>query len=244
MPTFQNGDAKIHYEEYGQGFPILTFASAGLMSRIEIWASDKAPINVITEYGGDYRVIVMDQRNAGRSSAPIRAGDGWHSYTADHLALLDHLGISKCHLYGQCIGGPFIWSLLKAQPQRVACAVAAQPSGRIGPMQPGRGALFQTWVNTLGDSHPEATDPVLDSFHDNLYGKGFLYSVDRAFLQSCKTPVMILAGNDEAHPYAISEEAAKLLPDVEFLPKWKTGAELEAARQAVKAFLSKHTPVK
>lgn len=29
MPTFRHGDATIHYEEFGRGFPILTFAPAG-----------------------------------------------------------------------------------------------------------------------------------------------------------------------------------------------------------------------
>jgi hypothetical protein len=51
----------------------------------------------------------MDQRNAGgRSRAPVTAQDGWHSYAADHIALLDHLRIDRCHLFGQCIGGSFI----------------------------------------------------------------------------------------------------------------------------------------
>jgi len=59
----------------------------------------------------------MDQRNAGgQSRAPITAQDGWHTYAGDHIALLDHLRIDRCHLYGQCIGGSFIMSLLKAQP--------------------------------------------------------------------------------------------------------------------------------
>ena len=31
----------------------------------------------------------------------------------------------------------------------------------------------------------------------------------------------MLAGNDEAHPYPISEELSKLLPDCEFLKEWK-----------------------
>ena len=244
MPTFQNNGATIYYEDYGQGFPILTFAPAGLLSTIEVWRGDTAPINPITEYAQDYRVIVMDQRNApgGRSHAPITANDGWHSYTADHIAVLDHLGIDKCHLYGQCIGGPFIMSLLKAQPNRIACAVAAQPSGRVGPLKPGRTPRFVDWAEKIRKDHPEATEEALDGFYRNMYTAGFLYSVDRAFLPTCKTPVMVLAGNDEAHPFPISEETAKLLPDVEFIPEWKTGAALEAARPKVKAFLKKHTP--
>jgi pimeloyl-ACP methyl ester carboxylesterase len=242
MPSFEHRGATIYYEEFGQGFPILTFAPAGLQSTIEVWSRPAAPINPTTEFATSFRVIAMDQRNAGgRSRAPITAQDGWHTYTADHIALLDHLRIDRCHLYGQCIGGSFIMSMLKAQPQRVASAVLAQPIGRVGPMPAARAARFDAWVETLND-HPEATPQVLDAFYQNLYAPGFVYSVDRAFVSTCTTPCLVLAGNDEAHPYPISEELAKLLPNCEFIPEWKAGAALTSARARVKEFLSKHTP--
>ena len=242
MPTITHHGASIYYETFGQGFPILTFAPAGLQSIIDVWHGPSAPVNPFTEFAKDFRVIAMDQRNAGgQSHAPITAQDGWHSYTADHLAVLDHLGVDKSHLYGQCIGGSFIFSLLKAQPDRVASAVLAQPIGRVGAMPPARAARFEMWVKSLKD-HPEATEPVLDAFYRNLYGPGFVYSADRAFVSSCRTPCLVLAGNDEAHPFPISEEVAKLLPDAEFITDWKTGAALEAARPRIMQFLSKHTP--
>jgi len=242
MPSFQHRGARIYYEEFGQGFPILTFAPAGLQSTIEVWSRPAAPINPTTEFAGNFRVIAMDQRNAGgQSRAPIAAQDGWDTYTGDHLALLDHLRINRCHLYGQCIGGSFILNLLKAQPERVACAVLAQPIGRVGPMPAGRSARFQAWAESLAD-HPEATPQVLDAFNQNLYGSGFVYCVDRAFVSTCATPCLVLAGNDEAHPFPISEELSRLLPNCEFIPEWKTAAALASARARVGEFLAKHTP--
>ena len=242
MPTIERNGATIYYEEHGKGFPIFTFAPAGLASTIGVWSGPSAPINPITEWSSDYRVIVMDQRNAGgKSRGSISAADGWHTYAADHIAVLDHLKIERCHLYGQCIGGSFIASMLKAQPQRIASAVLAQPIGRVGPMKPGRAARFDEWAKSLKD-HPEATPQVLDRFYQNLYAPGFLYSVDREFIKTVKTPCMVLAGNDEAHPYPISEETAKLLPNAEFIPEWKTGDALVAAKKRVKEFLAKHTP--
>ena len=203
-----------------------------------------APVNPTTEFAGDFRVIAMDQRNAGgRSRAPMTAQDGWHSYTADHLAVLDHLGIEQCHLYGQCIGGPFIMSLLKAQPQRIACAVIAQPIGRVAEALPPRTERFTNWAASLTD-HPEATEAVLDAFYRNLYEPGFAYSVDRDFVSSCQTPCLVLAGNDAAHPYAIAEEMAALLPNGEFIAEWKEGEPLTAARARMKQFLLEHTPVR
>ena len=242
MPTIRNGDATIYYEEHGKGFPLLAFAPAGLKSVIDVWSQPMAPMNAVTEWSGTYRVIVMDQRNAGgKSRAPITARDGWDSFTSDHLAVLDHLKIDKCHLYGQCIGGSFIANLLKKQPQRVAAAVWAQPIGRIGPMKPGRNANFEGWAKSL-NNHPEATEQIIEQFHRNLYEPDFLYSADRAFARNCKTPSLLLAGNDEAHPRVISDELSKLLAKGEYVLEWKAGQPLEEARQRVKAFLARHTP--
>ncbi len=242
MPSFQHQRANIYYEEFGQGFPILTFAPAGLQSVIDVWNQPMAPINPTTEFAAKFRVIAMDQRNAGgQSYAPIAAQDGWDAYTADHIALLDHLRIDRCHLYGQCIGGSFILNLIKAQPERIASAVLAQPIGRVGELPPGRPARFDAWAASLKE-HPEATQPVMDAFYQNLYRRGFVYCVDRAFVSTVRTPCLVLAGNDEAHPYPISEELSKLLPNCEFIPEWKTGAALTSARARVMQFLSQHTP--
>jgi hypothetical protein len=54
----------------------------------------------------------------------------------------------------------------------------------------------------------------------------------------------VLAGNDEAHPYPISEELSKLLPNSEFIPAWQTGAALTSAKARVKEFLENHTPAR
>jgi pimeloyl-ACP methyl ester carboxylesterase len=242
MPSIEHQGATIYYEEHSQGFPILTFAPAGLQSTIAVWGQPMAPINPTTEFSDKYRVITMDQRNAGgRSRAPIIAQDGWDSYTADHIAVLDHLRIDRCHLYGQCIGGSFILNMIKHHPERVQSAVLAQPIGRVGPMAASRPPRFNAWAETLTE-HPEATEPVLDALYRNLYAAGFTYCCDREFVKTVKTPCMVLAGNDEAHPWPISEELSKLLPNCEFVPEWKTGPALTAAKAKVKDFLAKHTP--
>jgi pimeloyl-ACP methyl ester carboxylesterase len=241
MPSFDHHGAHIHYEVHGQGFPILTFAPAGHKSVIAVWGQPMAPINPIAEWAADYQVIAMDQRNAGgQSHAPITARDNWDNFTDDHLALLDHLRIDRCHLYGQCIGGSFILNLLKKQPERVASAVLAQPIGRVGPLT-GRSANFNGWADTL-EGHPEVTPQVLDAYFNNLYAPGFAYCCDREFPKTVKAPCLVLAGNDDAHPWPISEELSKLLPNCEFVKEWKTEPALTPAKAKVKEFLAKHTP--
>jgi hypothetical protein len=65
MPSIEHRGATLYYyEEFGQGFPILTFAPAGLQSTIAVWSQPSAPINPTTELATRFRVIAMDQRNA------------------------------------------------------------------------------------------------------------------------------------------------------------------------------------
>ena len=106
MPIFKRDDVSIYYEEYGSGFPLLLFAPGGMRSAIEFW--HKSPFDPTSVLANDFRVIAMDQRNAGQSQAPVTAADGWDTYTADHLALLDHLGSS----------GRMRWADVSARPTR------------------------------------------------------------------------------------------------------------------------------
>jgi hypothetical protein len=90
MPIFKRDDVELYYEEHGAGFPVLLIAPGGMRSAVSFW--ERTPWNPIEQLAPHYRVIAMDQRNAGKSVAPIRATDSWHVYTADQVALLDHPG--------------------------------------------------------------------------------------------------------------------------------------------------------
>ena len=129
MPFYEKGPVRIHYEEAGSGFPLLLIAGGGLNSTIA--GLTTSPFNAIDEFKGEYRCIAADLRNAnaGQSSGPLEVDRPWDSHTDDHLGLMDHLGIDKFMVMGFCIGGPFIWNLLKRAPNRVVAAVPAQPVG-------------------------------------------------------------------------------------------------------------------
>ena len=236
MPTVQIGEASIYYEEYGSGYPVLLGAPGSLQSTIEAW--HRAPWDPTVELASEYRVIAMDQRNAGRSRAPIRASDGWQQYLEDHTGLLDHLGIAQCHYMGACIGVSFALRLIEAQPSRISAAVLQQPIGANQPRT--ETGAFDRWAESLKD-HPEATPQVLKGFQDNLYGPLFVYSVSRDFVRSCTTPLLVLPGNDQAHPYEIAKELADTAPNAEFIPEWREGEAKAFAR--VREFLRSHTPV-
>src|ERR1700756_3890372 len=139
MPFYEKDGVRIHYEEAGSGFPLLLIAGGGLNSTIS-GLTRGGPFNPIEEFKGEYRCIASDLRNAndGQSTGPLEIDRPWDSYTDDHLGLMDHLGIDKFMVMGFCIGGPFVWNLLKRASNRVVAAVLAPPSGS----RAGRGGLF------------------------------------------------------------------------------------------------------
>jgi len=133
MPVFERAGVSLYYEEYGSGYPLLLFAPGGMRSSIDFWR--RSPFDPTAELAKDFRVIAMDQRNAGRSRAPVSAADGGETYAGDHLALLDHLGAHRAHVMGGCIGSSYCLGLIKLAPDRVSAAVLQIQSGsapRIG----------------------------------------------------------------------------------------------------------------
>src|SRR3954463_3405320 len=131
MPFYERGAVRIRYEEAGSGFPLMIIAGGGLNSTVAGLDSAGHPFNAMNEFRDEYRCIAADLRNAhgGESSGPLEIDRPWDSYTDDHIGLMDHLGIGRFMVLGYCIGGPFIWNLLKRVPGRVIAGVLAQPSG-------------------------------------------------------------------------------------------------------------------
>ena len=90
--------------------------------------------------------------------------------------------------------------------------------------------------------HPEATPAALDSMRANLYTTDFVYTVTRDFVRTVQTPLLMLPGSDDVHPFAIGEELARLAPHSEMIAEWKAGAALESALTRIRAFLQTHVP--
>ena len=239
MPQFNNNGVSIHYEESGppDGFPILLIAPGGMKSAIPFWAN--APWNPVEHLSAAHRVIAMDQRNAGRSTAPVRAQDSWGSYTADQLGLMDHLGVDRFLAAGMCIGGAYCMGLIEAAPQRIAAAVLFQPIG----LQDNRAAfheMYEGWAAELKAGRSDVSDEALAAVRENMYGGDFLFNVSRDFVRNVSTPLLVLQGNDLYHPAAISKEVVDLAANAELIENWKSGEALDAARQRVAAFLKEH----
>jgi pimeloyl-ACP methyl ester carboxylesterase len=246
MSFYEKGAVRIAYEETGSGFPLLLIAGGGLNSSISA-LTRTSPFNPIAEFKGEYRCIASDLRNTagGQSVGPLEIDRPWDAYCDDHIGLMDHLGIGKFMVLGFCIGGPFIWNLLKRAPDRIVAAVLAQPSGSRPEMRD----LFydnnmKGWGPELVKRRPDITMDTVDKFLTRMYrtNPDFVFTVTRDFVRTCQTPVLILPDDIPAHPYAVAMEAAMLAPkaEVSMFP-WKEPKErIPLAVRQIRSFLRAH----
>lgn len=240
MPQFEYDSTSIYFEEHGSGFPVLLIAPGAMDSAIEMWSN--ATINPLDLYRDDFRLIAMDQRNAGRSSGPLESSDPWGGYARDQVALLDHLGINRFHIIGCCIGGSFALKLIETVPDRVAAAVLQQPVGTTDGNGPLYEQLWRSWGARLSD-RPDLNWPEIEEFGLRMWRDDFVVSVSRDVVRSCRTPLLVLPGIDSYHPTATGREIAALAPAGKVFEPWKdTPEHADQAAAAVRSFLQAHTP--
>jgi pimeloyl-ACP methyl ester carboxylesterase len=246
---YEKGSVRIYYEEAGSGFPLMLLPGGGLNSTIAGLKSG-SPFPAIEEFKGDYRCITADLRNApsGQSTGPVEVDRPWESYADDQLGLMDHLGIDKFMVMGFCIGGPFIWSLLKRAPNRIAGAVVAQPVGWRPEMRDPKypGAFWKGWPAQINAKRPEIPLQTAEQFTIRMFetNADFVFTVTRDFVHSCQNPVLILPDDVPPHPLAPAMECAMLAPkaEVSIFP-WKEPKErIPLAVRQIHSFLKAHLP--
>jgi pimeloyl-ACP methyl ester carboxylesterase len=241
-------DGEIHYQVYGSGYPVLLCAPGGMSSRIDFWRPSAdgtaRPWTDWTEVlpAAGFTAIGMDQRNAGLSHAAIEADHGWHTYAADQLALMDHLGLDRFHVVGCCMGASFALKIIEMASARITAVVLQNPIG-VHPDHPDHFPnTHAEWSRELRTAHPALDEAKLAAFGRNMWGHDFVFCVDRAFVRACSVPTCVLPGVDIAHPAAISTELAALLPNVEVLAEWRGPEHLAQQEQGVVQFLKRHKP--
>lgn len=248
MPFYERGAVRIHYEEAGTGFPLLIIPGGGLNSTIA-GLDTTHPFSAMAEFKDRYRCIVSDLRNAngGQSSGPLEIDRPWDSHTDDQLGLMDHLGIKQFLVLGYCIGGPFIWNMLKRAPDRVVAGVLTQPSGHR-PEMPDQfyENNMKGWGPALAARRPEITMETVSAFLSKMYraNPDFVFTVNRDFARACKTPLLVLPDDIPPHLYAVAMESAMLAPNAQVsMYPWKdTKEKIPLAVRHIGTFLRAHQP--
>lgn len=244
MPSYERvtetGIVSLYYEEAGSGYPVLLIAPGGMRSTLAAWSN--APWNPIRQLEDHFRVIAMDQRNAGRSTGPISVNDDWTTYRDDQLALMNHLGIARFHVMGMCIGGAYIGGLLEVAAERITSAVVLQTIG----LENNREAfteMFEGWAAELRPKRPDVKEEAWTAFKENMYGsdKPF-FSVDATAFADTDTPILALMGNDLYHPTSASRLLAASAPNAALIETWKEDPARKVAMERVLEFLRANTP--
>jgi pimeloyl-ACP methyl ester carboxylesterase len=93
------------YEVLGDGPPILMFSPGGFDATLDKWSTQSvyARIRLLDHLPKTYTCIVFDRRETGQSGGRVERLT-WESYATQGKALLEHLGFSRAHVIGACMG--------------------------------------------------------------------------------------------------------------------------------------------
>lgn len=111
---------KLNYKRLGEGEPLIILH--GLMGMLDNWQSHARKLS---EY---YDVIIVDQRNHGRSQHSVRPFT-YDAMTEDLEELIDELFLSDVNLLGHSMGGKTVMKFAQKYPMLVNKLIVAD----IGP---------------------------------------------------------------------------------------------------------------
>jgi len=117
VPFLERPDGcRLYLEVHGRGEPLVLLE--GLGGDIAGWRRN------IPRLAAELRVIAFDHRGNGRSVAPDEPMT-MATFVEDAVALLDHLGVERAHLYGQSFGGMVAQEVALTSPDRVRSLILA-----------------------------------------------------------------------------------------------------------------------
>jgi pimeloyl-ACP methyl ester carboxylesterase len=116
------GDIEMYYEVKGSGEPVL-------LAPASWWPSDTWNVGAVPFLSKRFKTITLDCRGTGRSSKP-KDGYTVMQFAQDCIALLAHLGVSRCHAVGFALGGQIVQAMATLRPDLVATVtIAASGAG-------------------------------------------------------------------------------------------------------------------
>ncbi len=183
--TIRTNGQELYYEIHGEGPPLILVMGIGYDS--SLWMLQQVPV-----LSTSFRVVLLDNRDAGRSSRAERAYA--IADMADDLAgVLDELDIRRTHLLGLSMGSMIGMEFALRHPERLDRLVLAGPGAA-----PARSAVDPISIWSWVKSH----DPGGEVFG----AQQFTWLFSSAFLRTPRAvqdTATMLAGN----PYPVEPEA-------------------------------------
>ena len=130
MPSVVLDGLATRYEILGEGEPLLMYAPGGFDATIEKWraAGVYERIQLLEHLPKKFRCIAFDRRECGQSGGRVEPLT-WRHYADHGKALLEHLGVSRAHLIGGCMGCSCVMAFAVAYPQATMSMVLWWPVG-------------------------------------------------------------------------------------------------------------------
>jgi pimeloyl-ACP methyl ester carboxylesterase len=118
------------YEVVGSGPPLLMFAPGGFDATVEKWSAlgVYAKIKLLEHLPKAYTCVLFDRRECGQSGGRVERVT-WSHYVAQGRGLLDHLGITRAHIMGGCMGCSPVAAFGVAYPQATLSVILYWPVG-------------------------------------------------------------------------------------------------------------------
>ena len=113
MPYARNGNTRLHWEERGEGAPIVLVM--GHVFPSDLWYP------VLPALAAHRRVITLDNRGTGRSDATREQTIG--DMCDDILAVMDAAGVQTADVFGVSMGGGIAMELARRAPSRVSALI-------------------------------------------------------------------------------------------------------------------------
>jgi valacyclovir hydrolase len=237
---FEHGTARIYYEEYGSGDPVLMLPG---------WSMNVAGFSALREslVAANYRVILADLPGSGRSEPQPRV------YTATYyeddarsfMALLQHLVVGPTHLMGFSDGGEVSLLMAALMPNIArsviswgASGVLSDPGGHLraafyniidNPIPPLQ-SLREYLVATYGEANARImSQSQVTAVGDIIEKRGGDISLSKLGNITC--PVLLITGeHDMFVPPALLSQVAPQIRTVKTLTVEGAGHDVHNAR--------------
>lgn len=126
----------------------------GIYDRWESWSQ------VVTDFAGNFRVVVPDLRGHARSDQPA-AGYELRDHAADMIGLLDALSIERAAIVGHSLGALIAATVAAGSPERVRAVVLEDPPLRMGD---GTASMFRLLLDIKNRSETETYEALREIY--------------------------------------------------------------------------------
>lgn len=237
MASVENASRRIYFDDTGGDLPALVLLQ-GFMASRTIWKWQ------LEAFAPHYRVITMDNRDAGESD-PEPTTYTVADMATDVVALLDHLGIERASVVGHSMGGYIALQFAARYPERldklILVGTSALAGGALG--RPAPTYDHSTWIEDpvertfrryshmtgpgFFDTRPELLEAIAETARGNRISfEGMAHQSDSAFmshdvradLPKIAVPVLVLHGTiDPTIPLSAGRKIAEAIPNAQFV---------------------------